>query len=499
MVKNEYAANSSEAVFVLNQPEPHFAELLAPTVDTALYPPAFIAQGPTYSGLSNGTLVTDGPWYLKSYSIGATTMVLLRNPYWTPASPICEVDVNFVEAESMTPTSLLSGASDFARIVPAAVSDINATGHFTIVPSLVGASGEMNLLFNITTYPFNQLQFRQAMLYAVNQTDILQNGFYGWGIPAYAMQGEVPNVTDSLWYNPNQKVYSYDPTTALSLLHSIGFTTDSTGTLHYPNGTAVVFDLYYQNNDDSTVLSSSIVAQDFAAIGIRLNVQEVTNHQVRVLGHQDALNGVLYMSSSGGALFGSAYWDAQPSCDVYNSEWPCPNQGGNYMGNATANAEYWSNVTALSNTDSTSQQAHYLNNIQALRAQWLPTLNLQLAQDYIWAINNQKFTNIGPFSKAVAFYGEELNPVELSQITPVAATSSSGGVSTVTQSATVTQSGSVVTSTVSGSMVTQSVTSTVSKSSVAMSWSILAVLLVIVLAAAALIAIRRPPTGRGQK
>ena len=169
------------------------------------------------------------------------------------------------------------------------------------------------------------------------------------------------------------------------------------------------------------------------------------------------------------------------------------------MGNATANAEYWSNVTALSNTDSTSQQAHYLNNIQALRAQWLPTLNLQLAQDYIWAINNQKFTNIGPFSKAVAFYGEELNPVELSQITPVAATSSSGGVSTVTQSATVTQSGSVVTSTVSGSMVTQSVTSTVSKSSVAMSWSILAVLLVIVLAAAALIAIRRPPTGRAQK
>jgi ABC-type transport system substrate-binding protein len=442
-VTREYAYNSSEAVFVLNSSQPHFAELLAPTVNTALYPPSFIAQGALYSGLTNGTLVTSGPWYLKSYQTGSTTAVLLRNPYWTPSTPICEVDINFVEAESMTPTSLLSGASDFARIDPSAVANINATGHFTIVPSIPGASGEMNLLYNITTYPFNQLQFRQAMLYAVDQTNIQQNGFFGWGTPAYAMQGEVPNVTSSQWYNPNQKVYSYNPTMALSLLHSIGFTTDSSGTLHYPNGTAVSFSFYYQTNDDSAILSSSIVANDFAAIGIRLNAQGVSNHQIRQLGHQHgALNAVLYLSSSGGALFGSAYWDAQPSCNVYNSEWPCPNPGQNYLGNATANSEYWSNVSAITNTNDLKQEAQYLNNIQVLRAEWLPALNLQLARDYIWAINNQKFTNLGPFQKAVAFYGEELNPVELSQITPVGVTttSSNTGGSTATSGSTTTTS-----------------------------------------------------------
>jgi ABC-type transport system substrate-binding protein len=480
-VTREYAANSSEAVFVLNSSQPHFAEILAPTVDTALYPPAFIAQGNTYSGLTNGTLVTDGPWYLKSYQTGSTTAVLLRNPYWNPVSPICEVDVNFVEAESMTPTSLLSSASDFARIDPSAVADINATGHFAIVPSLVGASGEMNLLYNITTYPFNQLQFRQAMLYAINQTDIQQNGFFGWGSPAYTMQGEVPNVTSSQWYDANQMAYSYNPTMALSLLHSLGFTTDSSGTLHYPNGTAVSFSFYYQTNDDSAILSSSIIANNFAAIGIRLNSEGVTNHQIRQLAHQGgSLYAVLYLSSSGGALFGSAYWDAQPSCAVYNSEWPCPSPGQNMMGNATANAEYWSNVSAVINTNVVSQEQKDLNNIQLLRAQWLPALNLQLGRDYIWAINDQKFTNLGPFEKAVAFYGEELNPVELSQITPVGVTTSSSTLTTGVTS----PSASTSTTTMQSST-TQSSSTTTSQGSSTLLYIAIAVVVIVVIGAIA--------------
>jgi ABC-type transport system substrate-binding protein len=501
-VTKEYAANTTEAVYVLNQSQAHFDELIAPTVNTALYPPSFIAQGPTYSGINN-TLVTSGPFYLASYSLGSTSAVLLRNPYFNPKPGICEVDVNFVEAESQTPTSLLSGAADFAQIDSSVASDIAATGHFTIIPGLSGGGGLEDIQYNITSYPYNQLGFRQALLYAINQTDLAQNAFYGYGTPAYNMQGFVPNVT-AQWYNPNQvSNYSYNPTKALSILHGLGYTTDSSGNLHYPNGTRVILQMNYQLAYTETTLSATIVQNDLEKVGITLTVEGTTNSQMHHLEHvPGGEDHMLWLTWSGGGIFGSAYWDSLPSCYVYNTEWECPitptgsatgnAYTGNVMGNDTANNEYWSNVTAISLTTNPTTLKQSLDNIQVLRSQYLPELNVQIGT-YIWAINNQKFTNFGPMiSGGIAYFGQNYNPDGFAAILPVGTSTSSSSTGTGgSGSSTVTSTSTTVSTSTNTQGSTSSSSSSTQGSSTLLYVAIAVVIIVVIGAIAGILFSRR--------
>ncbi|MDA4130495.1 MAG: ABC transporter substrate-binding protein, partial [Thaumarchaeota archaeon] len=102
-VSREYALNTSEAVFVLNQSDAHFPEKAGQNVYTTVYPQSYVNQGVSYSGI-NGTDVADGPFYVSNYTAGQTQMVLLRNPYYKPLPTACEIIVNFVEANSQVPT-----------------------------------------------------------------------------------------------------------------------------------------------------------------------------------------------------------------------------------------------------------------------------------------------------------------------------------------------------------------------------------------------------------
>jgi ABC-type transport system substrate-binding protein len=169
-VAKEYALNSSTAVYQLTAPDPLFDQKLGGSYYGGVYPASVIgSQGNSYDFFGNTKV--DGPFYAVNYSAGQTTMTLLRNPYFRPQPNISEIDINFVETLSLTSTYVLSGASDLAQVewslIPAVSKNPNV--------GLIDEKGfDMTTLeYNDSVYPYNITDFRQALAYGINQSDLI--------------------------------------------------------------------------------------------------------------------------------------------------------------------------------------------------------------------------------------------------------------------------------------------------------------------------------------
>ena len=174
-VKNETALNSSATVFNLNAPDAMWANKMSvPSVGFTIFPKSIVDQfGSAYSNL--GTTIDMGPFYVSNYTAGSFTMTLLRNPYYIPQPTVCKINVNFVESLSQTTESLLAGTTDWAQIEPSNAQSIinNPNLHLFAEPAMETTTLE----YNDTVYPFNMTAFRQAMVFGINQSELVQQSF----------------------------------------------------------------------------------------------------------------------------------------------------------------------------------------------------------------------------------------------------------------------------------------------------------------------------------
>ncbi len=390
-VVSSHAANSSEAVFVLNKSDPWFPLLISQVVFVNIIPQSAVNQyGPNYNGF--GSPVVDGPFMAVNYTAGASEAVLKPNPYWStiglPNPKICQIDVNFVESDTSADTLLQEGATDLAPVDPAAAASVLTNPNVHIMTET--AAEIQQITYNVTAYPTNMTAFRQALVYATNQSQIVQQAIKGYAATAYTAEGIVPNSVSSL-YNPNQKSYSYSPTTAMSLLNSIGITKASNGQLQYPNGTQVSLTIQADTEHTIDVQAAGIMANDLQALGMKVTTQIVARSVIASANSE--VPGLLYLTTGEAPVFPSAYVDALPGWEVYThpaiatTYWEYPPH---------ANDLYNGNFSALSSTDNATLVGQYLNNIQQLNAQYLPIIVLSYP-DFLWGYSTQNFVGWGTY------------------------------------------------------------------------------------------------------
>ncbi|MCL2480610.1 MAG: ABC transporter substrate-binding protein [Spirochaetaceae bacterium] len=116
---------------------------------------------------------------------------------------------------------------------------------------------------------FTQKEFRQAMSSILNRDRIVSQVFRGLAEPK-----EDFFPPPNRFYNPDIKLrYTYDPQRAIELLASIGITRDAAGVMRDTLGRAIEFDLSITS--DVTILSdtASIIVDEAAKIGIKINVR----------------------------------------------------------------------------------------------------------------------------------------------------------------------------------------------------------------------------------
>ena|SRR5579875_161234 len=494
-VLRSYAANASEAVFVLNKSDPWFPLLISQVVFVNIVPKSSIDQfGPNYNGF--GSPVVDGPFMAVNYTAGDTQAVMKPNPYWStiglPNPKICQIDVNFVESDTSADTLLQEGSTDLAPVDPGSAQSVLSNPNVHIMD--LKAAEIQDLTYNITAYPMNMTQFRQALVYATNETNIVQSAVKGYASVAFNSEGIVPTVVSNL-YNPNQQNYSYSPSTAMQLLSSIGFTKGSDGKLRYPNGTAVTLTIQADTEHTIDVQAAGIMASDLQALGMTVNTQIVARSVISSAPSE--VPGTLYLTTGEAPVFPSAYIDALPGWDVYthpaiaSKYWEYPPH---------ANDLYNANFSGLSSTDNATLVNKYLDNIQALNAQYLPVIVLSYP-DFLWGYSTQNFVGWGNYPVNFIGQGNVLDFDTWINLTPTHGTVSSQSSTQSLSNSTIQSSSSSSTLSASSSSSTQTAASSSAAQSTSSSspsgnnsiylYAGIAVVVIIIIAAVAATMMRR--------
>jgi len=477
------AVNVSTVVFNLNQSDARLPEKIDTVLDTVLYPQSFTSQGASFNGF--GTAVTEGPFYVSNYSAGSNTVVLLRNPNYNPLPQVCEIIWNFVESESADATYIASGSSDLAPVVPSSVPSLLAIPNIHILRQ--PAEFYSSLSYNVTNYPYNMTAFRQALVYGINQSAIVQQAFDGYALPAYSAEGGVTNA--SSWYSPNQAKYNYDMNQSLSLLSSIGIKKGSSGYLAYPNGTAITLTIWADTDVTMNSIAAQIIQANLQQLGFKVSLQLTSTSTLigYLFGNTyNAYNGAMVLHTSNAYFPGEPYYDAQP---FYNTIYIPEPYDGTWQNPPSVQHQFQSNLSALTATNDPALTRTYLNNIQAMNAQYLPGISLDYG-DNLFAYSTQHFTNWPSTPTSYMFETYFWNDTALATIAPVG-----GSTSTMTSSSVSSQS--TTSSSIGGSSSSSSSTTSAAQTTSSSSSSnglllpIAVVVVVIIIIAAAVAFLRR--------
>ena len=393
-VTSETALNSSAVQFNLNESDAYLLNQFAldGAGGTPVLPASVINQyGAAYPNL--GTDLSMGPFYVSNYVAGSTQMVMYRNPYWGSvytAPKICEIQVSFVDTLSLTTERLLGGQADLAPIDPSTAAQILHSGNSYLHVLDEKAVGAASLEYNDSIAPYNSLAFRQALVYAINQTAYIDSAFSGYGQTAYNAETATP-ASAGIFYNPHTTAYSYDANHALSLLGSDGITKGTDGYLHYSNGTIVSLTLWTDTDNTEDLKGAQVVQTDLQNLGFKVALQTTT--AANIAGDYGSnTNGIRndIILFSGYVLNPpNALVDGLPGCDV---EFLPPVCSHVWFNDPKVQAEYQGNLTGVLGTADPTQEASYLWNIQSMEAANLPAIILAYP-DFLWGYSTQNWTN----------------------------------------------------------------------------------------------------------
>jgi peptide/nickel transport system substrate-binding protein len=142
--------------------------------------------------------------------------------YWQKGKPYLDgIEWNFFADPTVMQAAYLNKEIDIIYIVsPISARNLKAAGANIITLNTGLGLQQISIWYNSanTSSPFNNLQVRQAISYAVDAKAITDSLYYGYATPIN--QWAVPT---SQWANPNYKGYAYDPAKAKQLLAAAGY------------------------------------------------------------------------------------------------------------------------------------------------------------------------------------------------------------------------------------------------------------------------------------
>jgi peptide/nickel transport system substrate-binding protein len=194
-----------------------------------------------------------GPFKAVSVEAGAKA-VFVKNPYYWDAKDIHidSVTVTFgVDASSIV-SGLQSGVYNFADLATSQGKAAEIAGLDVVVQPGFNAG---NLAVNTTIAPFDDPKVLEAVRYAINREQLVDQADFGYGVPAYE-----PFPKNYIAFDPDAaNLYPYSVAKAKELLREAG----------YPNGFAVTMTV------GTTVgtAENEILQAQLKAVGIRATLK----------------------------------------------------------------------------------------------------------------------------------------------------------------------------------------------------------------------------------
>jgi peptide/nickel transport system substrate-binding protein len=236
-------------------------------------------------------LIVNGPYKLERYDT-SQRIIFRRNPYYwrkdTQGKPQPYIERIIWQIVESTDTSLLqfrSGDLDSIGVSPDYFSLLKVQekqGNFKIYnggPSSStsfisfnlnkGKRNDQLLVDPIKSKWFNNVQFRQAVAYAIDRQTMLNSTFRGLGTP----QNSPISVQSPYFLSPEKglKVYKYNPEKAKELLIQGGFKYNEKNLLVDDQGNEVRFALLTNAGNRIRESMGSQIKQDLSKIGIQVD------------------------------------------------------------------------------------------------------------------------------------------------------------------------------------------------------------------------------------
>ena len=202
--------------------------------------------------------VVSGPFIVTEFDVDHYISYEANKDYWKGAPKIDKLNIKIVDGSQLY-AGLQSGEID---ITQQTMSDIPQEDYESVEAldnvDVVYGSPVTNQSVFIQTKNVPDVKVRQAMLYAIDRQQILEELLNGHG---EIVDGFLSSA--SPFYDDSLTPVSYDPEKAKTLLEEAGW--DGSQTIRF-----------YVNSGDSTfVNAASIIAAEWAAVGIKAEIQTV--------------------------------------------------------------------------------------------------------------------------------------------------------------------------------------------------------------------------------
>lgn len=202
--------------------------------------------------------VVSGPFIVTDFDVDHYISYEANKDYWKGAPKIDKLNIKIVDGSQLY-AGLQSGEID---ITQQTMSDIPQEDYESVEAldnvDVVYGSPVTNQSVFIQTKNVPDVKVRQAMLYAIDRQQILEELLNGHGEIADGFLSSA-----SPFYDDSLTPISYDPEKAKALLEEAGW--DGSQTIRF-----------YVNSGDSTfVNAASIIVAEWAAVGIKAEIQTV--------------------------------------------------------------------------------------------------------------------------------------------------------------------------------------------------------------------------------
>jgi peptide/nickel transport system substrate-binding protein len=221
--------------------------------------------------------VGTGPYVVKSFS--PQQLTLTRNThYWQPGKPaVGQLIYPAYDTADSANLALSEGQVTWAgnyipNVEKTYISPDPTYRHYWFAPL-----GGVALIPNLTVYPLNSLDVREAISDAINRSTISTEGESGYEAPFTSPTGLVlPNDQALMAPQYASLRYQVNIAKAKSLLRAAGLTMGSGGYFTGKNGKPITLTIVDPSSYADYITDGQIIAGELKAIGLQVNVSGVS-------------------------------------------------------------------------------------------------------------------------------------------------------------------------------------------------------------------------------
>ena len=216
---------------------------------------AIVQEDNVESGDVTTAPIGTGPFKLTDYTVGSS-ITLEANPDWYGGAPeVGGVEFRFISEPTTAIASLQSGEVHWTdNVPPQQVSSLSGGGDLEL--GQVGSNDYWYLALNQAQEPFDQVEVRQAIAYAIDREGITEATMFG---NATVNQTAIPE--SSKWYT-DYSPYSYDLDRATALLEEAGV-----------DPASVDMEIMVSSDYPETVQAAQIISSQLSDIGITSEIK----------------------------------------------------------------------------------------------------------------------------------------------------------------------------------------------------------------------------------